>query len=359
MVKVGLDARPLSTPLSGVGRLISEILKAYPDKKNVRFYCFSHKPLHSDHQNLAKEPHLEFPKNGGFYKIKGGIYYNVFVPYLVRKWNLDVFWGSQQVLPPFLPRALPAFLTFHDLLLYRFPNTMRGIARLQQKIFQSYSVNRSRFILCNSKTTQNEMCHHFQYPKEMTSITYPAVQNNWIVESRKKPRKPPYLLAVSTIEPRKNYSFLLSVYKLWKERHPEFEFLIVGKKGWEKQSMFEELVSEKGISLISGANDYELQKIYEEASLFLFASLYEGFGIPLIEAMCKKIPCVVSDIGTFQEIAQGMFPCLPSSIGRDESKWMEAMEKVLSSKKTNYNLKRFSWEQAAKTTHETIQRLSI
>ncbi|HNO25969.1 MAG TPA: glycosyltransferase family 1 protein, partial [Leptospiraceae bacterium] len=92
--RVGLDARPLSTRVSGVGRLISEILKYFPDKINYEFILFSHLPIHESHQELLNLPNVSVQKGEGFFSKKGGLYFLFELPRQIRKMNLDVFWGS-------------------------------------------------------------------------------------------------------------------------------------------------------------------------------------------------------------------------------------------------------------------------
>lgn len=123
-------------------------------------------PIHSDHKKVLELSNVRWVEGGGFLKWKGGLYYNLYVPFYLLTHRLDLFWGSQQVLPPFLPKDLKAVLTYCDLVLYLYPDTMRWIAKVQQRLFQSYSVRRSSFILSISKQTSDDMCKKFGYPVE-------------------------------------------------------------------------------------------------------------------------------------------------------------------------------------------------
>lgn len=367
--KIGLDARPLSTRVSGVGRLIAETLKAFPNKEKYEFFLFSHLPIHSDHKKVLELSNVRWVEGGGFLKWKGGLYYNLYVPFYLLTHRLDLFWGSQQVLPPFLPKDLKAVLTYCDLVLYLYPNTMRWIAKVQQRLFQSYSVRRSSFILSISKQTSDDMCKKFGYPVEKTGVAYPGVNPEEMTKlldtklsSRIKDLGTGFLLSVSTIEPRKNYPFLLEVFREYRKLNPHHyrPWVIVGKIGWESPEFIEELIQErtlyKDIFILDSVSDSELQHVYKRAGLFLFASKYEGFGIPMVEALFHKLPCIVSDIPTFHEIGKDGVLYFATNANEDAKKWALAIDSFfLDPKPVEVSVDQFRWENAAKITETAFR----
>ncbi|EOQ90509.1 glycosyltransferase, group 1 family protein [Leptospira yanagawae serovar Saopaulo str. Sao Paulo = ATCC 700523] len=367
--KIGLDARPLSTRVSGVGRLIAETLKAFPNKEKYEFFLFSHLPIHSDHKKVLELSNVRWVEGGGFLKWKGGLYYNLYVPFYLLTHRLDLFWGSQQVLPPFLPKDLKAVLTYCDLVLYLYPDTMRWIAKVQQRLFQSYSVRRSSFILSISKQTSDDMCKKFGYPVEKTGVAYPGVNPEEMTKlldtklsSRIKDLGTGFLLSVSTIEPRKNYPFLLEVFREYRKLNPHHyrPWVIVGKIGWESPEFIEELIQErtlyKDIFILDSVSDSELQHVYKRAGLFLFASKYEGFGIPMVEALFHKLPCIVSDIPTFHEIGKDGVLYFATNANEDAKKWAMAIDSFfLDPKPVEVPVDQFRWENAAKITETAFR----
>ncbi|TGK83813.1 glycosyltransferase family 1 protein [Leptospira montravelensis] len=369
--RIGLDARPLSTRVSGVGRLIAETLKAFPHKEEYDFFLFSHLPIHEDHKAVLDLPNVNWVSGGGFLKWKGGLYYNFFIPFYLFSHRLDLFWGSQQVLPPFLPKALRAVLTYCDLVLYLYPETMRWIAKVQQRLFQSYSVRRSSFILSISKQTSDDMCRKFGYPIEQTGVSYPGVNPTEMLKlleskpsNRVKDLGNDFLLSVSTIEPRKNYPFLLDVFREYRKLDPHHyrPWVIVGKIGWESSEFIEELLQEralyKDIHILDSVSDSELQHIYKKAGLFAFASKYEGFGIPMVEAIFHGLNCVVSDIPTFREIGKQEVTYLPFQTKEDAKLWAEAIKKHFENPKPQeVSISEFTWENAAKITEEVFRKV--
>ncbi|TGM93796.1 glycosyltransferase family 1 protein [Leptospira levettii] len=367
--KIGLDARPLSTRVSGVGRLIAETLKAFPNQEKYEFLLFSHLPIHPDHKAVFGLKNVKWVEGGGFLKWKGGLYFNLYIPFYLLTHRLDLFWGSQQVLPPFLPRELKAVLTYCDLVLYLYPNTMRWIARLQQRLFQHYSVMRSSFILSISKQTSDDMCKKFDYPVQKTGVAYPGVNPvemtkllDTPMSNRVKDLGTGYLLSVSTIEPRKNYPFLLEVYREYRKKNPHHyrPWVIVGKIGWESPEFIEELIQErtlyKDIFILDSVSDSELQHVYKRAGLFVFASKYEGFGIPMVEALFHKVPCIVSDIPTFHEIGKDDVCYLPIHSKEDTKRWAETIDLLFQNPSpVNVSIDEFRWENAAKITESVFR----
>ncbi len=357
-----MDARPLSTRVSGVGRLISETLKFFPDKKNYEFFLFSHLPIHETHQSILELPNVTFIQGKGILAKKGATYFNILLPFEIKKYKLDLFWGSQQVIPPYFFN-LPVVLTYCDLVLYKYPEAMRFLARLQQRLVQKKSVDKSKFILNISEQTRDDLVKKFSYPIENTGIAYPGVSLDEIkkILNSEKPSSLPekYVLSVSTLEPRKNYSFLLKVWKEFRKINSEkLVWVIIGKRGWEKEDFFNELEEEmkKGdVILFEKISDSELHHYYKNAKAFLFASLYEGFGIPLLEALAHKVKSIVSDIPTFHEIGSDQITYLGTE---DEKIWAEELKKILDSEKLpEIDLDFFSWENSSKITKEYFDKV--
>lgn len=371
-MKIGMDARPLSTPMSGVGRLLHETLLAFPKSQNLEFFLFSHKPIHASHSKLLESENIHWMQGDGFLSKKGGLYYNIQLPFFLRKFPLDLFWGSQQVLPPFLPQNLPAVLTYCDLVLYLYPNTMRPIARLQQHLFQSYSVRRSSHILSISQNTQDDMIAKFNYPRDQASVAYPGIDGMEIekllkIKSTERIQSlgKNFILSVSTIEPRKNYSFLLRVFRCLRELNKKsniknLKWVIAGKKGWETEDFFKELMFDsekyKDIIILENLNDSELHHLYKNSSLFWMASHYEGFGIPLLESLYHKKMAIVSPIPTFEEIGKKGIDYIPVSTSFDAQTWAErSLFHILNKSTFKGSIKKFTWKASAEETFNVFQ----
>lgn len=366
--RIGLDARPLSTRVSGVGRLIAETIRHFPEKEKYKFVLFSHLPIHESHKSILELPNVEFHQGKGFLSKKGATYFNISLPLSLNQYNLDLFWGSQQVIPPLFFSKLPVVLTYCDLVLYKYPETMRLLAAIQQRLVQGYSVNRADYILSISEQTRVDLVKHFSYPEKKTGVAYPGVDVKEVVNASLKTPSPliqnlkkPYLLSVSTIEPRKNYPFLLEAFKAYRKltKNTRLTWVIAGKIGWEKESFLTELKKEieehNDIILLDNVNDIDLHNLYKNCEIFLFASVYEGFGIPLLEALAHKRKCIVSDIPTFREIGKDKISYLKTENPEDWAKEIIILEK--SNIIPEIDLDYFSWENSANTTRDVFERI--
>ncbi|TGK00617.1 glycosyltransferase family 1 protein [Leptospira semungkisensis] len=365
--RIAVDARPLSTPVSGVGKLIESVLKGFSSDKDFEFLLFSHRPIHEGYSELLKNSNIKTVIGEGAFAKKGGIYFALYLPFQIRKFEIDLFWGTQQVFPLFLPNKIPGVLTYHDFVAYRFPETMRPIARLQQLFYLRRSIQRANFVLANSEFTARELQKYYSYPKEKIEIVYPGYSTKEIVKRRSAPtertKKLPknFFLTVSTLEPRKNYQILWKAYQALKKENPKFPGVWVhaGKAGWESPEFlqeFQEAAQAQRLHWIDSATEEELQYLYSNANLFLFPSIYEGFGIPLLEALAYSLPCMVSDLEVFREI--GGDSCLylsPDSETEWKNSILEYYKKPRKFKKPN--LKKFERTVSAEKTKKIFSKL--
>ncbi|AOP34251.1 glycosyl transferase [Leptospira tipperaryensis] len=368
-IRIGVDARPFSTPVSGVGKMIHSALLDLGKDPSFEFYLFSHRDLHPSYADLLKLPGITFIKGEGILSKKGGIYFAIALPLQLRKIQLDLFWGTQQVFPPFLSKKTATVLTYNDLVAYRFPDTMRTLARLQQKFYLSRSIRRADKLLPISESTRDEVAKFFRIPLEKMQVVYPGIElSEFQGLLKKKPGKrvdslpKKYFLSVSTIEPRKNYSFLYKTYLEYSKSvklSQKFSWVIGGKAGWDDPEFIETLRSQKskelGIHWIESPSDVELAHMYKNCSLFLFSSLYEGFGIPLLEALSLQKPAIVTDLSVFREIGGNQIQYLRL----EQDLWVKALldfsKKPYAGKKVD--IRKFYRSVAAKTIADQIREV--
>ncbi|TGK05576.1 glycosyltransferase family 1 protein [Leptospira langatensis] len=358
--RIAVDARPLSTPVSGVGKLITSVLRGFDSDTDFEFLLFSHRPIHEGYSELLKNSNIRVVIGDGPFAKKGGLYFAFYLPFQLRKHKIDLFWGTQQVFPLFLPKQVPGVLTYHDFVAYRFPETMRPIARLQQLFYLRRSIRRADFVLANSEFTAKELQTYYSFPKEKIEIVYPGYSPKEIVHRKTAPTERTkklskrFFLTVSTLEPRKNYQILWKAYQALQKENPKFPGIWVhaGKAGWESPEFLEEFkeASQKGsLHWIDSATEEELQYLYSNADLFLFPSIYEGFGIPLLEALAYSIPCIVSDLEVFREIGgESCFYISPDSKMNWKNSILEYYKKPKKLKKPD--LKKFERTVSVKKT---------
>ncbi|MCX5696556.1 MAG: glycosyltransferase family 1 protein [Candidatus Omnitrophica bacterium] len=236
---------------------------------------------------------------------------------LVRD-KIGVFWGTQGFLPFRLPEEMKAVITVYDLVYKRYPGTLNWDNKVIFPLLFKNSLLRADKIIAISKSTKDELLFFFPFLKGKTEVIYPATEMLWRLEDKKesfseeilkklKIQEKRYLLTVSTIEPRKNISNLLKAYaELKKQNVFHVPLLVVGKYGWKSRGVYRLCkklnLSDDEVIFTGHVSDAQLLRLYQAAELFISVSLYEGFGLPLTEAMACGIPVVASDIPVFREI---------------------------------------------------------
>ena len=181
--------------------------------------------------------------------------------------------------------------------------------------------------------------------------------------SRLKVRAP-YLLFVGTLEPRKNVVRLVRAYRRLAARGVPHTLVLAGPLGWGARPLLEELRQEgPGAVVLTGATGAaDLDALYRGASAFVYPSLYEGFGLPVLEAMARGAPCIVSSSSSLPEVAgEAAIPVDP----RSTAGLAEAIDRVLTDERLAGRLReaglarasRFSWEDTARGTLEVYKRL--
>lgn len=375
-IRVGVDARPLTAPLSGVSRVISRVLERFPDRNGFIFELYASRPPHADFGELTRLPYIRWMEGRGPLASRAGLWFNFALPQQLRERPVDLFWGSQQVLPPFLPRSTPAVLTFYDLVLYFYPETMRPLARLQQRLVMHYSVRRARSIYSISQQTSDDMQRRFGFPADRAGVALLGYEPQARPPGRLRKQmlrelerrlgfKPDenFILAVSTIEPRKNYSLLLDAWLQYRAGagRSTLPLVIAGRRGWESPEFYARLDrarAETGaVFTLEGLSDRMIDQLYETCAFFCMPSLYEGFGLPLLEALCHRKHALASDIPCFHEIGGDYAEYLPP---QDVGAWAEALAAYarLARKgklgRVKFPAAEWNWERTARVYHDAF-----
>jgi glycosyltransferase involved in cell wall biosynthesis len=174
--------------------------------------------------------------------------------------------------------------------------------------------------------------------------------------------RPPYILFTGTLEPRKNLVRLVRAYRRVAGRGAPHRLVLAGPMGWQPQALMRELtLTAPGEVILTGrVSDPDLDALYRGASAFAYPSLYEGFGLPVLEAMARGVPSVVSIAGSLPEVAgEAALPVDP----RSTAALAEGMERLVNDPELAARLRqaglaraaRFSWEETARRTLEVYK----
>lgn len=305
-MKVGIDCRPLSRPQGGIGRYTLEIVRRLVRRESVIWFLyFSKKP--SD-EVLAC---LMFP-NVKIYiaeidtSFKELYWYHVSLPRWLKRDSVEVFWSPRHHLPAMLGRDIFALLTVHDFTWRVCPKTMRLPNYWSERLQMPGSIGRADKIFCVSRATLNQLVAF--YPEKASSSEVVSCGTTFMNPKTTAVAGLPdsFLLFVGTPEPRKNLGRILEAYAgLPDDIQRSYPLLVIGGNGWGVP--LEGLVARNGLEgkvvILGPLPEDELSFVYSRASLLLMPSIYEGFGLPLLEAFQFGIPAVTSATGALAEVA--------------------------------------------------------
>src|SRR5262249_49838981 len=202
--------------------------------------------------------------------------------------------------------APPAGMVVHDLAFRVRPREVPWQQRVYMGSILPSSLRNAAAVLTPSEATRTDLLD--QYPVSGLAERLKVVPEGWglgHVNPAPLPAgvQPGFLLAVGTIEPRKNYLRLLGAYRILRERGAAPPLVVVGRVGWAYGSALDELRAEPGVRLLGHVDDATLRGLYQAAAALAFPTLYEGFGLPLLEAMAEGLPALAGDAGALPELA--------------------------------------------------------
>jgi len=263
-----------------------------------------------------------------------------------------------------------------DLSYLHFPGMFRKQDLYQLKNWTAYSVKKAKKILTISKASRDDIIKYYQVPEEKVVVTYPGIDrvssikykqsfSSNKVSSMENIRKKygiegDYILSVGTLQPRKNYIRLIEAFSTLTPN--PYTLVIVGKPGW----LFEEIYQapkkfgvEKKVKFLNYVPDEDLPGLYKGAICFVLVSLYEGFGIPVLEAMANSCPVVASNVSSLPEVVgkAGILvdPHNIEDIARGIKEALTRRNELV--KKGLHQYRQFSWEKCAKETLEVLKNV--
>jgi glycosyltransferase involved in cell wall biosynthesis len=201
---------------------------------------------------------------------------------------LDVFHFSDWMYPP--QRAGVRATTIFDLIPLHFPEWVAPLTRRMHSRKYRNAARTCDVVFAISSYTADDAADTLRIPRERVRVAYPGVDGRFRPEGERRDLGAPYVLGVSTVEPRKNLDVLLQAFTLVRERRPEHVLAVAGASGWAAG----EGPQGAGVRRLGFVPDGDLPALYRGASVCVYPSLFEGFGIPIVEAMACGTPVVSS-----------------------------------------------------------------
>lgn len=317
---------------------------------------------------LRTRPNNQMPHESEFftYRIVPGpfAWLHFFLPInLFLKQEIDVFFSPAHYIPRFCP--CPVVVTIHDLSYIYFPQEFLPKDRFKLINWTNFAVNKAVSIIAVSKNTAKDATKHYHLHGEKLHVVQNGFRQNLekaVDVALPTNIKKPFILFVSTLQPRKNLSGLLQAFSKLDTSSPQYNLVVVGKKGWLFEKIFKkvkELRLEKKVIFTDFIEDSILKSLYKNASLLVLPGFYEGFGYPMLEAMYFGCPVASSRTGALTEVGGDAVLYFDPQNPEEMAKTMQTVlksDKIKAEliKKGHNRVKEFSWEDTCQRTLEVI-----
>ncbi len=364
-LKVGVDARLLCLPPTGIGRYIAELCNKLC-RRSVEVTCYLPGPL-SDTYSLDARIKLRVGEGGG--ELAKIVWSQTTLPSSVSEDSVDVFWGPSHRLPWSLPARVARVVTIHDLVWKKYPGTMKKSTLWAERILMPSALRIADRVIADSKSTASDLQTTFPRSTKKIRIVYPGaglrqksrlVQTD-LLEQLGVSRR--FFLFVGTLEPRKNLERLVAAYALLApDMRRKAQMVIVGGNGWGGVQL-SRWIDSKGLAddvLLTGyVTDEQLSALYSAARFLAMPSLYEGFGFPVLEAMSRGTPALVSNVSSLPEIcgdaAVVVDPLDEASIAQGLASLISGSQRDQLALLAKPQAEQFSWAKAASGVEEVFR----
>ncbi len=374
-MKVWLSVEALAPQLTGIGRYTLELARRLSDIETIqRLDFFRAEHISRDFtQWLNPRSQISQTERAQRWINRRLIPVSWRHAALKRALGRSIFHGPNYFLPPWVERGL---ITIHDLSVFKFPETHPGERLHQFERDFPRSLAHACHIITDSQFTRSEVIEFLGLPAhQVTAVPLgvdpafrpaaPESLSNDLQQFGLEPQQ--YVLCVATIEPRKRIDCLLDAYRaLPAAERRNFPLVLVGGSGWLHQALdaeIERAQSEGWVRRIGFVSNSELQQLYAGARLFVFPSVYEGFGLPVLEAMASGVAVVASDCSSIPEI---LLDCGRLVEPGNVSAWTEAIRagiedgawRIQASRNGLARSRDFTWERCASETADVYAGIS-
>lgn len=363
-MNIGIDGYEANvTDRVGIGRYAYEIL--------VHLYPLMHK--HNVTVFLPGPPKKDLPAEtpDWRYRVAGPSRLWTFIglPLAVNRERLDVMYSPTHYIPRFI--TVPRVMAIMDLSYLKFPQLFKAKDLYQLRHWTAYSASHAGKIMTISEASKNDIIKEYHVQADNVIVTYPGFTMNHATTTSLTYRvSRNFILSVGTIQPRKNYERLIEAFSIFlkqnRQKFSDLQLVIVGKKGW----LYEDILSApekygvaKQVKFLDFVPDSDLPFFYTHALCFALPSLYEGFGLPVAEAMAYKCPVVVSNVSSLPEIAgkAGIYVDADSAASIAAGLLTAVRQRNLIQGATRIKagltqVKKFTWEKAAAQTLEVLEK---
>lgn len=305
-LRIGIDGRNLIAPFTGIGRYIVSMSKALAARGHQLVIYVPN----SFHPTVPPIDWAEIKSSYAPGPIGRLIWGQTVLPQQAGSDQLDIFWGPAHRLPILQIGHAKKIITIHDFVSKRAPETMNLTTYFGEALLKKHSIGAADCIFVDSASTRRDLFNFFPNCQAAVHTIYLGYENlndsDYLIYPSCVALGTPYFLFVGTLEPRKNLPRLLEA---WRDLGPDgrkgSHLVIVGRHGWGRQSVDEIIQTMQlgsSVKLTGFISDDELRRLYRHSIALLMPSLYEGFGLPLIEAQSLGTSVLTSNISSMPEV---------------------------------------------------------
>lgn len=368
-MRIGIDAKPLESPdYTGIPRYLHEILrvwaKKYPDHE---YYLYSTAGIHTEFE-LPDNWHVvvQRPFPGFLRKLWGTIQ----LPVLIKKDKVDVLWAANYALPPKVS-GVRYFVTVYDVALLLFRGIGTAANELKVRIMTGPACRRAEKVFTISESTAKDIVKCIKIPPSKIEVCYCGglPQSKNVLSKGTAMHEGNYFLFVSTIEPRKNVLTLIKAFEMFLDQTgSDMDLVLVGKIGWKCEDVLryrEKSRYKDRIWMPGYVTAEEKDKLYRNAKAFVFPSLYEGFGIPVLEAFSYGLPVITANNSSLPEVGgdaafyvqDAKNPAELAGLMKEVTFLSEEQKNELL-RKMEKQLSKFSWDESAEKMMKVLRGVS-
>ncbi len=286
----------------------------------------------------------------------------------------DIIHGTNFLVYPF--KKSLKILNIYDLTFLRYPEYVNSVVKKYAEVVKQ-CLTWTDLVISSSESVKQDIIQHLDFPPDRIYVTPLASRYNRqyvknlnyeiLISSFKKYHfSKPYILFVSNIEPRKNINALINAFNLLKQKYKiEHNLVLIGQKGWNYEPIFEAIANSpyhQNVYHLDYLSDELVATFYAKADVFVYPSHYEGFGLPILEAMIFSTPVITSNVSSMPEVAGDAALLINPD---DPEQLAETILKVISDRQLRANLiakgqeraKLFSWEKTALATLEAYKKV--
>jgi glycosyltransferase involved in cell wall biosynthesis len=315
LCSIAIDYTPAYEQRGGIGRYVRELVAGLAREDHDTSYRLFVAGVNLGNLPAPLGPNFGWASTRFSPRWLSRIWYRARLPIPIEVvvGRVGLIHATDFVLPPTLPRT-STLLTVHDLSFVRVPKTADPGLKVYLERVVPDSVRRADHILADSQATKDDLALFYGVSSERVTVLLSGVDGRFrrvidsgllTIRSRYKLQRP-FILSVGTVQPRKNYIRLIQALVQLRQAGYDIDLVIAGGRGWLEDPIYETIRNtrmQEHVHFIGFVEESDLPALYSAAECLAFPSLYEGFGLPVVESMACGTPVVTSNISSLPEVA--------------------------------------------------------